>query len=544
MSKFLEFFPKGSSPREQQIKALKMIEAIWDAGKKVAIGCLPTGIGKSHIAKTIAESTRNIEPHLKHYIDNYVIYDSNCERMVDDFENAQSFGAFILTITKSLQDQYQNIFLDGCTMKGKNNYQCVIDDNCTVDLAPCDFSSEQKKRCFENKCCPYYEARNAGLICKSSVLNYSMFLNLPTFLQKRQILILDEAAEFEDALVSQYSLAFNYKSLKLLGISISPLKDEKLVYEWINTLFSSIKNEYDNLLDEIGKLKKNKMVDIPNHYKSKIKKLKDLIQKIEQSLGVWKSCQFMIDSIDNDGFVVAPYTVAPLAQKIFDRADKVLMMSATLSDVETYAKSLGLEKKDYHKFEISSGFDPKRSPIICSRVNSINFKNIDKSLPKIVDSAIQLCKNHSKENGIIHTHNFRITKEFKNRLSNDPRYLFREDKISNEDIIKQHSEDDNPTVLISPSMSHGVSLDDDLGRFQIICKAPYLPLGSKRIARMFKENPKKYTMKMLDTIIQMCGRCTRSVDDYSVTYIIDGTAVDSILRAKDTLPKYFLNRFV
>jgi len=168
---------------------------------------------------------------------------------------------------------------------------------------------------------------------------------------------------------------------------------------------------------------------------------------------------------------------------------------------------------------------------------------MDQMLPNLVRDAIELCKTHSNEKGLIHTHTNKITEEFKKQLKNDKRFLFREDGITNEDIIKEHFESKEPTILISPSLDTGISLDDEYGRFQIITKAPYLPLNSNRIKKMFKENPEHYTSKMIDKIIQMCGRCTRSKDDFSITYILDGTAVNTIQRYSKTLPKYFLDRF-
>ena len=548
MSKLIDFFPKGVTPRAQQTKALNKIEEIWNSGKKIAIGSLPTGIGKSHIAKAVGESTRDIDPTLQRYIEDYSIYatgkDGQCV-VAQDFYDAESFGSFILTITKSLQDQYQNLFVDGCSMKGKNSYQCEIDDNCSVDFAPCDLSPKQKQRCFGDNCCPYYRARNAGLISKSPVLNYSMFLNLPQFLQKRQILILDEAAEFEDALVSQYSVNLNYKTLRYSGVLVKPLKDESKWLEWLTEVYKDMVTEYDAALaDAQIAASTGGFGSVGSMVIGKIKRLKDLISKIDLVLMHWKSCDFMVESLTAEDVTFAPYNIAPLARSIFESADKILMMSATLSDVDEYAKALGLKSEEYEYFEIASSFDPKKSPIICSKKYSLNFKTMDVVLPQLVEAAIEICEQHGEENGIIHTHSFKITQEFKRQIGNNPRYLFREEGVTNENLMGLHFDSEHPTVLISPSMSRGVSLDDEMGRFQIICKAPFLPLGSKRIARMFKESPKRYTMKCLDTTIQMCGRCTRSVDDHSITYIIDGTLVNTVLRASRTLPKHFTGRFV
>ena len=547
MSKLIDFFPKGITPRPQQTKALDKIEEIW-RDKKIAIGCLPTGIGKSHIAKAVGDSTQTIDPTLKGYIEDYSIYKTNKDgecTVADEFLNAEYFGSFILTITKSLQDQYQNLFTDTPAIKGKNSYQCDIDDNCSVDFAPCDLSPKQKQRCFGDNCCPYYRSRNTGLIAKSPVLNYSMFLNLPPFLQRRQILILDEAAEFEDALVSQYSVNLNYKTLRFSGILVKPLRDESKCLEWLTEIYKDMVTEYDTALAD-AQMASNSggFGSVSSMVIGKIKRLKDLISKIDLVLMFWKSCEFMVESMTSEEVTFAPYNIAPLARSIFNSADKVLMMSATLSDVEEYTKALGLKSEEYGYFEIGSSFDPKKSPIICSKKYSLSYKTMDLVLPKLVEAAIEICEQHGDINGIIHAHSFKITQEFKKQIGDNPRYLFREEGTTNESLMSMHVDIKHPTVLISPSMTRGISLDGDMGRFQILVKAPYLPLGSKRISRMFKENSKKYLMKMLDTTIQMCGRCTRSIDDHSITYIIDGTLVSAILRNSKNLPRHFISRFV
>jgi len=48
---------------------------------------------------------------------------------------------------------------------------------------------------------------------------------------------------------------------------------------------------------------------------------------------------------------------------------------------------------------------------------------------------------------------------------------------------------------------------------------------------------------MLNGLVQMCGRCTRSEEDFSDTYILDGNIEQIVLINKHKLPKYFLERF-
>jgi Rad3-related DNA helicase len=78
-----------------------------------------------------------------------------------------------------------------------------------------------------------------------------------------------------------------------------------------------------------------------------------------------------------------------------------------------------------------------------------------------------------------------------------------------------------PTVLLSPSMTEGVDLKDDTGRFQIICKVPYPYLGDKLIKKKMHKWKWWYPLQTAKTIVQSVGRSVRSINDYAVTYILD-----------------------
>jgi len=73
---------------------------------------------------------------------------------------------------------------------------------------------------------------------------------------------------------------------------------------------------------------------------------------------------------------------------------------------------------------------------------------------------------------------------------------------------------------------------------------PYPPLSVKRIKKMFDLDKDWYENKMLNTLVQACGRATRSKNDFSTTYILDGNAVSALKRASSKLPKSFIDRIV
>ena len=102
----------------------------------------------------------------------------------------------------------------------------------------------------------------------------------------------------------------------------------------------------------------------------------------------------------------------------------------------------------------------------------------------------------------------------------------------------------DPTVLISPSMSHGVDLKDDLARFQIIVKAPYLPTKDKRIEKLMKDDFNWYMNKMLCSLFSRAGEVLDQKRTTVLHIFLDGAIVESVVNNKHKLPKYFIDRFL
>ena len=549
--KYLKFFPKGFEPRKTQKDAFKGIEEIFDSGKKFAIVCAPTGSGKSHLAETIAKASKAPSPTQEHLIRSYEIYAKDA---LGSYVNDEAylkdgpFGAFILTSSKALQNQYKQLFNEVVTIKGKNNYQCDVDKDATVDIAPCITSPKQKKECFCADRCPYYQARNNGLVSLDPILNYKAFFSLPCFLKRRQILICDEAGHLEEEIVGDNTVTILYSFLEEEGIEYNKLlkDDPKEAKLWCLDIYSQLDELVKDVLSRLRLFnsKDGSSYSLKHKALMKLNKLRRLTETLGKVIDNWEKCQYMIEERDKDLVTFIPYDIKPIAKQLFSWADQVILMSATISNPKVYAKSLGIDVKDYGFLEVDSVFSPKKSPIMASSAYKLNYYNIDKDLPKVLELALAVCDKHKKDKGLIHTHSFKITQALQKAVRGDSRFLFREAGRTNEDILFEHKNTGGPTILVSPSMDTGISLDDDLGRFQIILKAPYLPLGSKRIKRILDEFPEHYSMKMLDTLIQMAGRCTRSTTDYSETYILDGVATNAILKEKRNLPKNFLERFV
>jgi len=448
------------------------------------------------------------------------------------------FGAFALTITKSLQDQYQKLFEETPLLKGKNNYQCAVDVNVDVENAPCMITPKMKEGCWSKNLCPYYNARNIALTSNFAVLNYKMFLALPGHVKRKNFIVCDEASELEDELVKQFSVFIDPDRLKLYGVKVPYLynTEPENVHRWHNCVMVAVSEQIEALTDRFN----SKTASLNINERIKLNWLKNLHRTLILIDETWGSCEYICQR-ENKTVRLTPLRVNTLSKYIFDYAENVLLMSATIIDHKNYAKSLGI--KEYKYIEVDSTFDAKKAPIYVSVTNKLNQGNIKRLMPKLLSQIESICEDHKNDKGLIHTHTMEITKELQRNLKGK-RFLYRDGELKNELILDNHFKSKEATVIVSPSMTFGVDLRDDYARFQIIVKAAYLPLGDIRIQRLAKEDPTWYTNKMLCNLVQACGRGIRSKEDYCVTYILDANVYEEVVKHKNKLPKYFIDRFV
>lgn len=537
----IDYFPSEFQPLPQQVEILNKIEEAFNEGYKYVICCAPTGNGKSFLSKTLANTSSEPSEKFVNLINNSSAFRLDTYGAYvreEECLEEKRFGAFALTITKSLQDQYTNLFQDSKALKGKSNYLCNVDNKYDVDIAPCVFTPGLKEKCILNSTCDYYNSRRDMLTNKFGVLNYSMFLSLPDHVKNREYIICDEASEVEDELVKRFSRSLPYKFLRRLGYNPKdvPVENYGKFKIWLDNVILKLGDEVADLKSSL-KNKSNKAAFDSNIQRFKL--FNNILRQLRGTVDTWKECEYVIEN-NLEGVTLKPLKVDNLAKHIFDHGDRVLLMSATIIDPANFAKTLGI--KEYKYIEIDSAFDPKNAPIYVTTGNKINYKNLKEKLPQMKDTILKICEKYKNDKGIIHTHTNEITQYLKDNVE-DSRFLFRLDGVDNEDILKKHFESKEPTILVSPSMAYGVDLKGDLAKFQIVAKAAFMPLNDERIKRLFKEDKDWYVNKMLNNLIQACGRGVRSKTDKCVTYILDGNITDSVIRNAKKLPKYFLKRF-
>jgi ATP-dependent DNA helicase DinG len=150
--------------------------------------------------------------------------------------------------------------------------------------------------------------------------------------------------------------------------------------------------------------------------------------------------------------------------------------------------------------------------------------------------------DHDAEKGVVHTHSYRIASAIMAALPAEERRraITHADAAGRQAALEDHLSRPGPTVLISPSMTEGLDLVDDLARFQVICKLPYPYLGDPQIAARRERDPHWYDWRTCLTLVQAYGRAVRSEHDHAVTYLLDADAPAFLRRQRERLPPWFL----
>lgn len=567
-------FPKESY-RDGQKRCIEFAVNAFNSGKRIVILECPTGSGKSAIGMTIAN-------------------------MVSD--------SYYLTITKILQDQLTKDFDDIIDLKGRNAYPCTLYQRYGAELVrktvlkQSELDEKLRKRpdCASGFCrtksnktagektrkhacdkcflatqpvligkskvpkgdqrklpegllystCPYYEQVFKAIQAPKVVMNFSGFLYQTSltkrFEKPRDLLIIDEAHNIEPQILDFISLSINDSMLQKHGIFI-PKLDTALNYaEWFNEI------KLDDIIKEL--------IDIAdvNDNQKEADDLERLLKKYEMFM--WHLSKAGAEWVveynlkEEKGKSWRSLTLKPVYATDFAESlllkfgKKILLMSATILDVDVMCRSLGLNRDEVAAFRMKNRFPAENRPIYirpAARMTGGKDK-MGEWLPKLVKSVESIIEKHKGQRGIIHTHNFAIMEAIMNKCkpSVAKRLLTQREFSDKRDMLVAHAKVAD-SVIVAPAMHEGIDLIGDLSRFQVICKIPYPNFyDNEQLARRVEVDPNYYTWLTALKLIQSYGRSIRSETDKADTYIIDA-AIDKFLeQAKRMLPSWFTEAII
>ena len=514
---FDKYFPYEEQ-REQQTYAIKKaIDAFMDEDKRFVILEAGTGVGKSAIGLTVAR-----------YLN---------RNLITNPDSGIGGGSYFLTTQKILQAQYEKDFGgkngEMRSLYSASNYKCGYHKKNDCKTSQQLLRTEKKGTSFFKHCmtsCVYKMKKKSFLESPESVTNFPYFITESTYsgkLTPRKVLIVDEAHNAESVLsnfvevsVSQY---FCDKLIKCeWPAKITPVNFVK----WVkNVYFPALQIKVAHFEEQLEKMGLMSKLQELRTISVKYEMLSSHAKKLEKFLKDYSSDNWVMEVQETEkrGYKKVVYRaidVAKFAEEyLFRMGQKVLLMSATILDPVSFAKSLGIAEEDYTVIRMPSPFPIANRPIFQSTVGSMSSSQIQNSLPKLKLAIEAILDEHKGQKGIIHCHTYRIANYIKSNIKSSRLLIHRSD--NRDAILEKHIRAKNDTVLLSPSMSEGIDLKGDLSKFQIICKIPYPYLGDPIVKKRMHKNKGWYALQTAKSIVQSCGRSVRNETDEAVTYILD-----------------------
>lgn len=139
------------------------------------------------------------------------------------------------------------------------------------------------------------------------------------------------------------------------------------------------------------------------------------------------------------------------------------------------------------------------------------------------------------------SHSFKLTDQIEALIAKEHRWrlIVHKPDSDREELLKRFHGSNHPMILVSPSMTEGVDLKEDLGRFAIFPKVPYPSLGDKWVKARNGADERWYPTQVAKTLIQGAGRVCRSQDDWGYTFILDGAFDQFYNRNANYFPDWF-----
>jgi ATP-dependent DNA helicase DinG len=532
----LAHFPAGFTPRPEQARLLaSLADALAEIEEdrrapRVLLLEAPPGVGKSHIAMTLAR---------------------------------WSGDAYLLTSQKMLQDQYEREFGGELALvKGRDNYSCERYPAAVVPTSRGACRRPRGPACA----CPYVRAKQAAVNSPVFCTNTAYFATLRHWhtehLRRRKLLVIDEAHNLESQLVSVFTARFAHDEMReWFG---APLPRLAQADEYRPVLAEHVERLQHRRTEIVRALDATRPPALPEEVfleSPATREEHDLLEQRDQLDGALARLTFFLEAEDREWIVryptepaaalsLVPLTVAAMAQSLLGEcADVTVLSSAYLGHREVLAECFGLDAEGVRTFNIGSPFALEQRPIAYRPVGALSRETRARLEPALFAEVGAIVAAHPDDKGLIHVASYemgrRLVHDLAARAPRESRRLLWIDSAGAKGpALEHHRASPLPTVLVSPSLREGVDLPDDFLRFQVLTKLPYPDLGDPWTAARRARDPRWYAVETAKALVQAYGRSCRHTGDHGVTYVLDAQFARFLQHYRVLLPEWFLDAAV
>lgn len=485
--KFVDNFPY-EIPRPAQVEVLDTLSRNWSEFDVFVI-TVPTAGGKTALAKSIMDTIRS----------------TSC-----------------ITPTNLLVSQFLDEFPETPTLARLDSYWCEKWDRpCPITRAKLrNFCSPKRDDC---KCPAASDLATAKYQKGPGIYNYHTYT---AHRLHRDVLIVDEAHNLIPFLKDRFSELVWQHDYKYPSNAWS----YEQILKWINELPARLKKH-----KKIALLHEAVKFQVPTH----------VAQRTTEEFNGKGTVRGRPEQ--RDCIKLLPVDISQSPKILWPTSvKKLVLMSATIGkkDIE----QLGLGNRRILYIDCKSPIPPERRLIVPLDTVSVNRHSMESvtdgtgrggAVLTLSNEINKIVEHHTGEKGIIHA-TYQLSGLLRSHLDG-PRFMFhgRHDKS---DVYQQYrdSKPEEGRVLVACGLYEGIDLPDDMGRFQVISKIPWLSLGNPAIKHLAELDPEWYVWECLKTTIQACGRICRHPEDFGVTYITDSSFQRLYREGMHMCPEWFL----
>jgi hypothetical protein len=480
-----------------QAEAIQQILDLFDQGQKVVELNAPTAAGKSLDLYVLGRIlTEELEA-------GRAIYTTPLVALVNQLENEKAFAAMPV-------------------LKGKRNYPCgllreSLGGYQSAEDCPFQNHNEALKATDSEHCkkCAYYRAYARFRGHDFGATTLARFEMGGAIRDETTCLLVDESAGLEKTLIDKATLVMPDE------VDLEHLQESLTLY-------------YHRLETHISEL--NSEIEGEKILRSKVELIKERNKLQKES----RKCAKALAHLEKEH----PYIIDKDRRfRLLDGSSEFhnLLEGLDLCVLASGTPATDILYKEYKPVVIQHPIPVEKRLCYYWPIGSMNFKERQQTAPKMAATIAQLHEKRHKKT-MVHCGAYVIARMLYEAMPQPgaKRLCILQDQ-SEREKCKQEFLDAKEAIFLSVNFEEGLDLKGPDYPLNIIAKVPFENIGDEFIkARNERDNYKRYNMHAAVAVMQAAGRCTRSVSDFSETYILDSSWQGFFNRCKKLFQPWFV----
>ena len=484
-----KYNPYGSW-RSGQKEAITEILELLESGQKVIELNAPTASGKSldlFVLGRILSCENGLDK---------VVYTTPLVALVDQLDREKKFAAMPV-------------------LRGRRNYVCANDSHYTADECPFGAKKAAIAKCPNFHRCLYYIAMTDWERIPFGATTFAKYMADPNVHLSAQALLIDESASIEKALLERSTLRLPDE------VDIDNLRPSMIAYfQRVNDRVDDLKEEVATYVEDNNLKAAMETKKLQRHWERVSGKCAKILTHID------KKHPFIIDKTRKFRLLDAGPSFKDMAENV-----KLVILASGTPATE-------LITTEFSKVKIDHPIPLDRRMVYYAPQGLMNYHERETTAPAI---SVAIEKLHAKyrRHTIVHCGSYKIAKMIYDNLSTIDN-VFLQDRNDRELVrIKWMSADSG--IFLSVAFTEGLDLKGPDYPMNIIAKVPFEDLSDEFIIyRNDHDNYRRYNTYAAISVMQAAGRCTRTPEDYSETWILDSSWSRFYARYKHLFHPWFV----